>query len=54
MPADPVALIPACAECGDLWLPDDVDRWRAFLDTDEALVFYCARCAEREFSDSDV
>jgi hypothetical protein len=41
-----VALIPRCAECGEPWLPDDDDRWRAYLDTDSELV---SECAEREF-----
>jgi hypothetical protein len=49
MSAEQVALIPQCAECGDIWLPDDGERWRAFLDTDDELVFYCPECAEREF-----
>jgi hypothetical protein len=45
--AEQVALIPECAECGELWLPIDEDRWRAYLE----LVFYCPECAEREFGD---
>jgi hypothetical protein len=49
MSAEQVALIPRCAECDDRWLPDDDDRWRAFLDTDDELVFYCPECAAREF-----
>jgi hypothetical protein len=49
--AEQVALIPQCAECGEVWLPADEDRWRAYLDTDSELVFYCPTCAEREFSD---
>jgi len=32
--AKQVALIPQCAECGEVWLPADADRWRAYLDTD--------------------
>jgi RNase P subunit RPR2 len=47
--AEQVALIPQCAECGEVWLPADEDRWRAYLDTDSELVFYCPQCAEREF-----
>jgi hypothetical protein len=39
MSAEQVALIPRCAECGERWLPDDDDRWRAYLDTDSELVF---------------
>jgi hypothetical protein len=51
-----VARIPRCAECGATWLPADEERWRAYLggdDLDEPgeLVFYCVRCAEREFGD---
>jgi hypothetical protein len=47
--AEQVALIPQCAESGERRLPDDDDRWRAYLDTDDELVFYCPECAEREF-----
>jgi hypothetical protein len=54
MSAERVALIPACAECEARWLPTDDERWRAYLggdDLDESpeIVFYCPRCAEREF-----
>jgi RNase P subunit RPR2 len=48
-----VALIPACAECRELWLPGDEERWRAYLIDDgpeERLLFYCPDCAEREFN----
>jgi hypothetical protein len=48
MSAEQVALIPRCAECLDVWLPDDEERWRAYLDTDDEVVFYCPECAERE------
>ena len=53
--ADSVALIPRCAECEAVWLPTDHERWRAYLGDDDLdgaaeLVFYCPRCAEREFS----
>ena len=51
MTAEQVALIPHCAECGELWLPIDDERWRAHLDTDDELVFYCRECADREFGD---
>jgi hypothetical protein len=44
-----VASTPRCAECGDVWLPADEERWRAYLDTDHQLVFYCPDCADREF-----
>jgi hypothetical protein len=47
--AEQVALILRCAECLEVWLPDDDDRWRAYLDTDDELVFYCPECAECEF-----
>lgn len=42
---------PQCAECGELWLPADADRWQAYLPDDEPpeLAFYCPTCAEREF-----
>ena len=49
MSAEQVGLIPQCAECNRLWLPDDGDRRRAYFDTDDELVFYCPECAEREF-----
>jgi hypothetical protein len=37
MSPERVALIPRCAECLEAWLPDDEDRWRAYLDTDDEL-----------------
>jgi hypothetical protein len=49
--AEQVALIPQCAECGEVWLPGDEDRWKAYLDTDDELVFYFPDCAEREFDE---
>jgi hypothetical protein len=49
--AEQVALIPQCAEWGERWLPRDGERWRAYLDTDSELVFYCPECAEREFGE---
>jgi hypothetical protein len=33
----------------NLWLPDDPDRWRAYLDADDEVVIYCPESAEREF-----
>jgi hypothetical protein len=47
--AEQVALIPQCAACDEVWLPADDDRWRAYFDSDDKLVFYCPECAEREF-----
>jgi hypothetical protein len=47
--AGQVALIPRCAECLVVWLPGDEERWRAYLDTDDELVFYCPEWADREF-----
>jgi hypothetical protein len=44
-----VALVPQWSECLEVWLPGDEERWRAYLDTDDELVFYCPECAEREF-----
>jgi hypothetical protein len=38
--AEQVALIPKCAECGEVWLPTDEDRWQAHLDTEDELVFF--------------
>jgi hypothetical protein len=49
--AEQVALIPQCAECKRVWLPDDGDRWQAHFDTDDVLVFYCPECAERKFGE---
>jgi hypothetical protein len=49
-----VALIPSCEECGLVWLPADVERWKAYWIEDgpeERLLFYCAACANREFRD---
>jgi hypothetical protein len=41
MSAEQIAIIPQCAECRQVWLPQDEDRWRAYLDTEDELVFYC-------------
>jgi hypothetical protein len=51
-----VALVPKCAECDTIWLPNDPERWRAYVGGDELdeppeLVFYCPECAEQEFGD---
>jgi hypothetical protein len=54
--AEQVALIPLCEGCRRVWLPDDAERWHAdWIDggPDEKLVFYCPRCAGREFGDGD-
>lgn len=48
-----VAILPACEECGELWLPGDAERWRAdFIDDgpEDVLKFWCPGCWEREFS----
>jgi hypothetical protein len=53
-----VAFITTCAECHWQWLPDDEERWRAYLGIEERidepaeLVFYCPDCAERGFRKS--
>jgi hypothetical protein len=51
MSAEQVGFIPRCAECLEVWLSDGEERWRAYLDTDDELVFYCKECAEREFGE---
>ena len=56
MSAEQVALIPECAECGRPWLPADEERWSAYRgdepdDEEPLLMFFCPRCAEREFRD---
>ena len=53
MSAESVATAPRCVECGDVWLPADADRWRAYPTDDEPpeLVFFCPECAEGEFDD---
>jgi hypothetical protein len=51
MSAERVALILQCAEYGEVWLPADEDRWKAYLETDDDVVFYCPDCAELEFGD---
>ena len=45
-----VTLTPTCAECGDVWLPADQDRWSLNLDVDDELVWLCPECNEREFA----
>jgi hypothetical protein len=49
--AEQVAVIPQCPECGELCLAGDADRWRAYLDTDDRLNFYCPDRAVREFGE---
>jgi len=54
MPVEGLRLVPACAECGAVWLPADEERWSAYHGGDDLgepaeLVFYCPECAEREF-----
>jgi hypothetical protein len=51
--AEQVSLIPQCEECRRVWLPADEDRGKAYLDTDDELVFYCPEFAEREFGAED-
>ncbi len=53
MSAEQFASIPQCAECHEVRLPDDEERWRAYLDTDDELVFYCPECAGREFGERE-
>jgi hypothetical protein len=48
---EPVAPIVECEECGRFWLPADEERWRAFLDDEDEVRFFCPVCAEREFGD---
>ena len=50
MSLEQVALIPQCAEYGERRLPDGEERWRAYLDADDDLLFYCPR-AESEFGE---
>ncbi len=56
MSLEGVALIPKGVECGAVWLAADEERWQAYhggddLDEPDEVVFYCPRCAEREFGD---
>jgi hypothetical protein len=46
-----VALIPQCAECRWISLPEDEIRWQAYLTDDEPpeAILYCPDCAEHEF-----
>jgi RNase P subunit RPR2 len=44
-----VAQTPTCADCGDVWLPADRDRWKLHFDVDDELVWFCSECDEREF-----
>jgi hypothetical protein len=44
-----VAVTPACAECGLVWLPADSSRWRLRLDVDDEPIWFCPSCDEREF-----
>jgi hypothetical protein len=46
-----VVLTPTCAECGDVWLPADTDRWKLHLHVDDDPVWFCLDCDAREFGD---
>jgi hypothetical protein len=54
-----LSFIITCGECHRRWLPDDDERWRAYLGVEEdieepaELVFYCPECAKREFGDGN-
>ena len=37
-----------CVECRCEWL-DERERWLAFMTVDDDPVFYCPRCAFKEF-----
>jgi uncharacterized OB-fold protein len=52
MSTEPVALMPQCEECDRVWLPDERDCWRCYLDDEDNLVFYWPVCAKREFGDA--
>ena len=46
-----------CVECGRSWLPDEQERWRAYLGGDDLnepaeVALFCPDCADREFKDS--
>jgi len=40
--------MPRAPNAFEVWLPADEERWRAYLDCDDELVFYCPKCAIRE------
>jgi hypothetical protein len=44
-----VALVPQCSECKRIWLSEDKERWRAYLDCDDEVWLFCPECAGREF-----
>jgi hypothetical protein len=48
-----VAILPECTECAAVWLPDDDDRWVAYLTDDDPpeIGLFCPDCAEREFGE---
>lgn len=54
MTAEPVALIPQCAECRMVWLPRDEEHWAAYVTDDDPpeIVFYCPQCSERELGNT--
>jgi hypothetical protein len=50
--AEPVSIIPQCAECAEVWLPaEQVGASALLIGTKDELVFYCPECAELEASD---
>jgi hypothetical protein len=51
MSTTPTAAEPNCVACGDVWQAKDERRWRAYVDGEHSLVFFCPSCAEREFEE---
>lgn len=55
MSVQPVAEIPQCVACYQMWLPRDTDHWQAYWASeradgelaDDVLLFYCPACAQR-------
>ena len=52
MSTRPTAIEPDCLACRDVWHAEDERRWRAYIDGEYRLVFFCPSCAERELEEA--
>jgi hypothetical protein len=39
--SEQAAMTPRCAECGEVWLPRDEERWRAYIAGEDEVAVYC-------------
>jgi len=49
MRAEQVVMTPTCSEWKAVWLPADEERWRAYLDSDDEVQFFCESCGNTRY-----